>query len=189
MGMVETEWAQYVAQKLNAELPNYRVEAGKKLINANEVVQYDEGQPLSKDMPYETDVLVYESRGNDSWTPRLVIETTINNVTTEEAIAYSQKAQVYKSVHPHLRYGVFIGNRKKHSLPGRMFRHGAHFDFMLYWQAYKPRGYEWDTFIGIIKKEIYASRQLEEMLFNSRTKSGGKYFAIHKQLIATPVNN
>ncbi len=185
--MIEKEWAQYVAQKLDAELPNYHVAVGKKLIVANEIVQYNEEQPLISEVEYDADILIYESHGNDSFIPRVIIDTRISNVSTDEAIACRQKIQVYKNVHQYLRYGIFIGNRKTHPLPGRLLRHGEHFDFMLYWQDFKPLGYEWETLVKIVRSEIYASKQLEEMLLNNRHRDKAKYFAIHKQLIATPV--
>lgn len=185
--MKETEWAKLIAGKLDAELSGFHVEAGKKLIYANEIVEYDELSSQYNEMGYETDILVYESLSSNKWKPRVVIETKINSVTTHDAITYSQKSSAHKYVHPYLRYGIFIGNRKHHPLPGRLFRHGAHFDFMLSWQGYNPLDYEWNTLTDIINKEISASKQLEEMFFNSRNKNREKYFALHKPLVTTCV--
>ena len=69
------------------------------------------------------------------------------------------------------------------ALPSRLFRHGAHFDFMLLWKGYEPKDYEWKALIEIIIKEIEASKHLEEMIFNSRSKSRSKYYSLHKPLI------
>ena len=181
--MKETEWAKLVADKLDTELSGFNVQAGKKLIYANEIIEYGEDTSLYNEMGYETDILVYESLSNDTWKPRVVIETKINSVTTHDAITYSQKSAAHKYVHPYLRYGIFIGNRQHHPLPGRLFRHGAHFDFMLSWQGFEPLEYEWAALTEIINKEISASKQLEEMFFNSRSKGRKKYFALHKPLI------
>lgn len=183
--MKETEWAKFVADKLDTEFSGFHVEAGKRLIYANEIVEYDENLYKYNEMAYETDILVYESLGGKKWKPRVVIETKINSVTTHDAITYSQKSSFHKYVHPYLRYGIFIGNREHHPLPGRLFRHGAHFDFMLSWQGFVPLDYEWDALTEIISKEISASEQLEEMFFNSRNKNRKKYFALHKPLITT----
>ncbi|GAB4286004.1 MAG: hypothetical protein Kow0081_4020 [Candidatus Dojkabacteria bacterium] len=68
------------------------------------------------------------------------IEAKINSVTTHDAITYSQKAQTHKNVHSYLRYGILIGNRKDYALPGRLFRHGQHFDFMLSWKSFEGDG-------------------------------------------------
>lgn len=182
--MTELEWAKLVAKKLDRELSEFHVEAGKKLIYANEIIEYSESSPLYNEMDYETDILIYETF-NNKWKPRVVIETKINSVSTHDAITYSQKSASHKYVHPYLRYGIFIGNRKHHPLPGRLFRHGAHFDFMLSWQGYDPLNYEWDTLIDILNKEISASKQLEEMFFNSRSKNREKYYALHKPLITS----
>ena len=182
--MKETEWAEFIAVELDRALSGYSAEAGRKLIYANEIVEYGGDASSYNEMAYETDILVFESN-NDSWKPRVVIETKIDSVTTHDSITYSQKAAAHKYVHPYLRYGIFLGHRGHHPLPGRLFRHGAHFDFMLSWKGYEPDDHEWEMLLKIIKKEIKASRQLEEMIFNSRRKQRAKYVAVHRPLIAT----
>jgi len=159
------------------------VEAGKKLIYANEIVEYRENDTTYKEMLYETDILIYKKHKDGSWKPRVVIETKIDSVSTHDSITYSQKSASHKYVHPYLRYGIFLGHRKHLPLPGRLFRHGAHFDFMLSWQGYEPKDYEWKALTEIVKKEIKASEKLEEMIFNSRSKSREKYFVVHKPLV------
>ena len=181
--MKEREWAKLVAERLNSKLPSVCVETGKKLIYANEIVEYGGGEASYNEMAYETDILVYEEDRKRSWKPRIVIETKVGSVTTHDAITYSQKAATHKYIHPYLRYGIFLGRRGHYPLPGRLFRHGAHFDFMISWQNNEPRDYEWNALISILKKEIAASRQLEEMIFNSRSKDREKYFVLHKSLI------
>lgn len=131
--MKETEWAKFVAEMLDKEFPRFQIVAGQKLIYANEIVEYQGNSNSYHEMAYETDILVYEEGKKQAWKPRVVIETKINRITTHDAITYSQKSASHKYVHPYLRYGVFIGNRKNYPLPGRLFRHGAHFDFMLSW--------------------------------------------------------
>jgi len=181
----ETEWAKLVADKLDRALSGFNVEAGKRLIYANEIVEYGENSTSYNEMAYETDILVYEKNKDNSWKPRVVIETKIDSVTTHDAITYSQKSATHKYVHPYLRYGIFLGHRGHHPLPGRLFRHGAHFDFMLSWKDYEPEDTEWKTLLSIIKKEITASKKLEEMIFNSRSKQREKYIALHKPLVTT----
>lgn len=186
--MKETEWAKVVAKKLDDEFEKFRVVPGKRLIYANEIVEYHEQSTTYNEMAYETDILVYEENKKQVWKPRVVIETKIKSITTHDAITYSQKSASHKYVHPYLRYGIFLGNRKHYPLPGRLFRHGAHFDFMLSWKGYTPEEYEWETLKEIIKKEISASRKLEEMIFNSRSRDRKKYFALHKPLITKEEN-
>ena len=151
--MKETEWAKLVAEKIDSELSSFKVEAGKKLAYANEIVEYGEDDTLYNKMAYETDILIYEINKNNTWKPRVVIETKIDRVTTHDSITYSQKAATHKYVHPYLRYGIFLGHRGNHPLPGRLFRHGAHFDFMISWQDFEPKDYEWKALKGIIKKK------------------------------------
>lgn len=183
--MTEIEWARYVAQKLNTALPNYQIETGKKLMYANEIISYGPTENTNNEMTYETDILVSESLTEDRWIPRVILETKIKSVTTHDAITYSQKSATHKYVHPYLRYGIFIGYRKHHPLPGRLFRHGSHFDFMLSWQGFESTDYEWSKLIEIVQSEIKASQHLEEMIFNSRRSNREKYFALHKPLIVT----
>ena len=77
----------------------------------------------------ETDLLVFEK--TDIIKPRIIIESKINSVTTHDAITYIYKAQTHKNVTPYIRYGIMLGNRKHYPLPGRLFRHGTNFDFMI----------------------------------------------------------
>ena len=83
---------------------------------------------------------------------------------------------------PYLRCGILLGNQKHYPLPGRLFRHGAYFDFMLSWKAFKPSEDEWKNFLKIIKREIKYSKQLEEILFNSRSKNHKRYTILHMPL-------
>jgi len=183
--MKETEWAKLVAEKLDKALSGFSVEAGKKLIYANEIVEYGVESISYNEMAYETDILVYEINKDGLWKPRVVIESKIGSVTTHDSITYSQKSATHKFVHPYLRYGIFLGHREHHPLPGRLFRHGVHFDFMLSWKDYEPEESEWNILLSIIKQEIKASKQLEDMIFNSRSKKRQKYIAFHKPLVTT----
>lgn len=185
--MKESEWTTLIVKRLNDELSNVHAETGKKLIYANEIVEYDRKQPSCKNMVYETDILVYEGDSKRLWKPRVIVETKVERITTHDAITYSQKSATHKYVHPYLRYGIFLGHREHHPLPGRLFRHGAHFDFMISWQNYEPMDCEWDALTDILKKEINASKQLEEMIFNSRSKNREKYFVLHKPLVTKKV--
>jgi hypothetical protein len=97
-------------------------------------------------------------------------------------ITYSQKAATHKNVHPYLRYGILLGNRKHYPLPGRLFRHGAYFDFMLSWPAFEPTGVELDDLVRLIQDEVKASRDLEEIIFHSRDPKRPNYTCLHRPL-------
>jgi hypothetical protein len=73
-------------------------------------------------------------------------------------------------------------SREIYPLPGRLFRHGAYFDFMLSWEGFKPLENEWKNFLKIIKSEIKYSEQLEEILFKSRSKNRKHYTILQKRL-------
>ena len=111
---------------------------GKKVPYSFEILNYKDDKPGDrKYIKYETDLLVYQKIDNEKWKPRIIIEGKTNSVTTHDAITYSQKASTHKNVHPYLRYGILLGNRKHYPLPGRLYRHGAYFDFMLSWKAFE----------------------------------------------------
>ena len=180
--MTETEWASQIARRLAKHFQKFRVEAGKRLIYANEIREYGKLQPHYKDMKYETDILLYQETKSGGWIPRVVIETKVSRIGTHEAITYSQKSATHKQVHPYLRYGIFLGNRGHLALPGRLFRHGAHFDFMLSWKRYRPTEPEWKALTSIVRQEITASKKLEKLIFDSRKSDREKIFSFHKPL-------
>ena len=47
--MTETEWASQIARRLAKHFPKFRVEAGKRLIYANEIREYGKLQPHYKE--------------------------------------------------------------------------------------------------------------------------------------------
>jgi len=155
----------------------------KKIPYSFEILNYLNDKPEGKNIiKYETDLLVFQKIDNEKWKPRIIIGGKINSVTTHDAITYSQKASTHKNVHHYLRYGILLGNRKHYPLPGRLFRHGAYFDFMLSWRAFEPTEDEWKDFIKIINSEIVYSMQLEEILFHSRSKNRKRYTFLQKRL-------
>ena len=133
------------------------------------------------DLKYQTDILIYEQQ-EEHWKPRIIIEGKLSKITTHDAITYSQKAETHKNVHPYLRYGILIGKRKHFPLPGRLFRHGQNFDFMISWVDYEPNKQEWQNFIDLIGLEYRASLDTEEFLLNSRKPERKHYTIMHKHL-------
>ena len=185
--MAEKEWMEEVKERLKKEESfsknNIFFSIGKRIPYSFEVLSYLNDSPGGKNIiSYETDLLVFQKIDNEKWKPRIIIEGKINSVTTHDAITYSQKASSHKHVHPYLRYGILLGNRKNYPLPGRLFRHGAYFDFMLSWKAFKPIEDEWKNFLDIIKSEIKYSEKLEEILFYSRLKNRKHYTNLQRRL-------
>jgi len=186
----EVVWSHEIAEKLNARMvaldSRLDVIAGYRLAYTNEVLHYEvSGLAVSSQHSYETDVLVRETVAG-RWKPRVVIEMKLAKVTTHDAITYSQKAATHKQVHPYLRYGILIGARQHYPLPGRLFRHGAYFDFMASWVAQNPDPAESDAFVRLLQDEVSASRQLEEIMHESRSLQRRRYTILHRHLILWP---
>ncbi|MAO71659.1 MAG: hypothetical protein CMD02_04010 [Flavobacteriales bacterium] len=185
--MNEKEWVKTIISKMENDLrkvnDKLRVRDGYKLPYSSEILKYNGNDPIKpKFMKYETDILISEELGNNEWNPRVIIEAKINSITTHDAITYSKKSQTHKNVHPYLRYGILIGNRKHYPLPGRLFRHGGNFDFMISFKTFSAEKNEWDSLIKIIQSEVKASNTLEEIIFNSRSNERGHYTSLHRAL-------
>ena len=185
--MKEPEWVKTfsltVDQKLKQIDKDLSVLTGFKLPYANEVCAYsNNGEPEPSSMKYETDMLVVESF-DGKWIPRVIVEAKCHGViTTHDAITYSHKASTHRQVHPYIRYGILIGEREHHPLPGRLFRHGTQFDFMLSWVGIEPTEQEMTDFVDLLVKEVEASKIMQEIIFNSRKKNRSHYTILHKEL-------
>lgn len=186
--MPEKDWVASIIKKIEKLLrlsnDNIRVVDGHRLAYAYEVIDYDNNDKPQKhkSIGYETDILVYEQLDEENWKPRVVIEAKLSSINTHDAITYSQKAQAHKYVHPYLRYGILLGDRKQFPLPGRLFRHGEHFDFMISWKSFRANSKEIKKFIEIVNDEIQASKTLDEILFNSRLRNRDKFTSLHRPL-------
>ena len=102
-------------------------------------------------------------------------------VTTHDALTYSTKASTHKHVHPYLRYGVLIGDFGS-ALPGRLIRHGAYFDFMMVWGGEEPTREEFSGLVKVLEAEIAASRTLQGLLTDTKSKSRKKFSILHRPL-------
>ncbi|MCD9498846.1 hypothetical protein [Photobacterium carnosum] len=185
--MRETKWARQVTAEIHDYVqsisPRYTADVAQKLCYANEVRQYKNGVAESIETKFETDILIYEWIDDETWTPRVVVETKVESVTTHDAITYSKKAQSHRVVHPFLRYGMFIGGIGSSGVPARLLRHGEAFDFMIAWKDLKPTDKEKQVLFGILASEIEASKQVEQILYNNRNKERMKFSAYHRPLV------
>ena len=183
--MNEKQWAKTIKEFLSSLnlSKNIKIDTLTKLPYAYEILEYNNEFVPTKDnsMPFETDILIYEQNG-DVIKPRIIIEAKLSGITTHDAITYSYKAQNHKSITPFIRYGIIIGDRKHYPLPGRLFRHGTNFDFMISFQKEELSIVEKTAFQDIIKKELQYSCQLEEIFLNSRSSNRERYFALQKEL-------
>jgi hypothetical protein len=187
--MDEVEWvktivAPSIQKRLQEYDPNLSLRVGYKLPYAYEIGDYENDEACeNRLMRYETDLLVVENSDKEKWIPRVVIEAKGNGaITTHDAITYSHKAATHRQVHPYLRYGILLGDRKHYPLPGRLFRHGTQFDFMISWVKHEPRKQELDDTVDVLRKEVDASRILEKIIYDSRKKGKDHYTVLHKEL-------
>jgi hypothetical protein len=186
----EKEWVRSLQPRIEKALRHcdhdeWHVYAGdgEKLAYAYQILTYDKNGPdRTQIAEYETDLLIYDSRENEDWIPRVVIEFKMG-VTTHDALTYSAKAATHKRIHPHLRYGILIGGEP--SVPGRLMQHGAYFDFMAVWSEQEPTTGEWKSLIAVLAEEIHASRALQTILSDSRSKGRKKYKLVHRPLRLT----
>ncbi|GBU28147.1 hypothetical protein R84B8_01705 [Treponema sp. R8-4-B8] len=183
--MNENQWAESVKEYLSSIKfsDNIKVDTLINIPYACEIVKYklDFDPKPGLNTSFETDLLIYEQT-TDFIKPRIIIEVKLSHVTTHDAIVYSYKAQNHKTITPFIRYGIIIGDRKHHPLPGRLFRHGMNFDFMMSFKKEEIDKDEKRVLKELIEKELRYSNQIEEMIYNSRSKNRKHYFVLQKEL-------
>ena len=182
--MKEVEWVELMAARLTPALKDHTVEVqtGLKLAYGHEIKSYGKTE-ASHTSSLQTDLAIVEHIDAERWTPRVVVEAKLGSVTTHDAITYSEKAATHRSVHPYLRYGIMLGEREHHPLPGRLYRHGAQFDFMASFSGLEPTDLELTAFAEVLAAEIAASRTLERILYESRRPDRDRYTILHRRLI------
>lgn len=186
--MNEKEWVQSIIPAIEKVLQKKDkqlfIKEAFKLLYAYEVKSYIGDEPEEKNntkFKFETDILIGEQNENGTWIPRVIIEAKLESVTTHDAITYSQKAMAHKNVHPYLRYGIIIG--KIPNIPGRLIRHGQNFDFMLAVEDYKPNPERLRAIVELLWNEVEASRRIENMIYDSRSKSKAELMVLHRPLV------
>jgi hypothetical protein len=187
----EQDWVKSLVEKLKQEIENndtsffanVSVDAGRKLAYTNEIHAYRNDTVVPPEAStYETDMLFFDNLEEETWIPRLVVEYKLESVHTDDALTYSAKAATHKHVHPYLRYGILIGKHGKKAIPGRLFKHGTYFDFMATWEGAEPNSVEWKNFCALVRDEIEASRNMQELLTTSRSANRKKFQVIHRPL-------
>lgn len=186
--MREREWARNLAEALKVRLaagrPSLEISDRRRLPYTSEILSYYGDEPRARNtVRYETDVLISERDHEKLWTPRVVIEVKLGSVSTHDAITYSQKAATHKTVHPYLRYGILLGNSKHYTLPGRLFRHGAHFDFMASLTGLRLDESDLSKLVRLIRAEARASQLLERIMFDTRRRGRAAYTMLRKPLL------
>ncbi|HBB96036.1 MAG TPA: hypothetical protein DC054_11660 [Blastocatellia bacterium] len=131
----------------------------------------DTGEPVrGHGKGFEQDILIYESRDLGTpvkpcavaVVPRVVAEVKFNNVTTHDAIVYSEKARRIRTVYPYLRYGLILGGFQ--TIPGRVLRLGQGFDFIFaVSHPFIPN--QIDSGRKALTEEVQTSRDLARIAF------------------------
>ncbi len=192
--MTENEWVKVIADRLRKRLPklpkcdlcepgNLEVEVKLKLPYSCEIVSYEGDSPETPNtVNFQTDLGIKEMREDGHWVPRVIIEAKVNSISTHDAITYSQKAEEHRMIHPYLRYGVMLGNRNDKPLPGRLYRHGREFDFMMSFREFEPTEEEMAAFVDLLAAEVNASRVMEKIIRESRQQDRDHYHVFHRKL-------
>ena len=184
--MKENDWTKSICELLQKQDlgDNIYIDVLKKIPYAFEISSFNRDWEVEsenfRETSFETDMVIYE-KYNDRIVPRVIIESKVGTVSTHDAITYSHKAMYHKNVIPFVRYGIMLGARETYPLPGRLFRHGTNFDFLFSFVDYLPSEKEVSTFVEMVKKEITYSRQIEEILTNSRSRNRKRYYMLQKE--------
>ena len=184
--MKENDWTKRICDLLLQQGldDNIYVDVLKKIPYAFEISSFNDEWDVDANSfektSFETDMVVYEKAEGKN-IPRVIIESKVGTVTTHDAITYSHKAMYHKNVIPFVRYGIMLGARETYPLPGRLFRHGTNFDFLFSFVGYEPSEKEITAFVDMLKREIIYSRQIEEILSNSRSRGRKRYFMLQKE--------
>ena len=184
--MKENDWTKSICDLLNDQdfSEEIHIDTLKKIPYAFEISHFNEEWELDADSfdktAFETDLVIYE-KADGKIIPRVIVEAKVGTVTTHDAITYSHKAMYHKNVIPFVRYGIMLGARETYPLPGRLFRHGTNFDFLFSFVGYEPTEVEKKQFVAMVKREIEYSRQIEEILSNSRSRNRKRYYMLQKE--------
>jgi hypothetical protein len=186
MTMRESEWVESVAELLTSgrrrQLGGVQIRTGLRLAYGYEIVDHAEREARAETAWFETDFALIETSPEGKWKPRVVVEAKLGSITTHDAITYSHKASQHRAVYPYLRYGVMLGNRRHYPLPGRLYRHGANFDFMVSFVGYEVTRKERSRFVQLLVEEVEASRTMEKLLYESRKAGRDRYQILRRRL-------
>jgi len=186
--LTEAQWVERIAEILRTRLPlkkSLQIKTRVKLAYQYEIDVYPSEaseKPRAMASEFQTDLAIVESL-HQGWKPRVVVEAKLGTVTSDGAITYSHKAGLHRAVQPYLRYGIMLGDREDYPLPGRLYRHGAQFDFMVSFKGLEPTEEELQALIELLKAEVEASRILEKIFAEHRKPGRDKYTVLHRKLI------
>ena len=121
----------------------------------------DPAEPKRGQSAFETDVAVFEPRGDGKQIPRVVIECKLK-LTTHDILTYSAKARRHKQIYPYLRYGIMLANER--AIPRRFFTHNEGIDFCVAAGSISSRNFR-TVLRDLLTAEIKSSEALEQAAF------------------------
>jgi hypothetical protein len=81
-----------------------------------------------------------------------------------------------------------LGARQNYPLPGRLYRHGTQFDFMISFKEYTLSSKELEAFRDVLLEEVRASQALENMIYQSRRRDRDHHTLFHRRLMLSDVS-
>jgi hypothetical protein len=189
--MREADWVDLVADSVRTDFAqsgrSLKIKTQLKIPYGYEIRAYRE-EPEAEAISFATDLSIVEVLPDGSWKPRVVVEAKVGSITTHDAITYSRKAADHKSVFPYLRYGIMLGKRQHYPLPGRLYRHGTQFDFMISFKEHDPSARELEVFKALLLEEVEASKALDNMIYESRKRDREQHTLFHRKLMVRDIN-
>ncbi len=178
--MTENEFAATLVAKLKPLLSDCEIATKKNLFHSlsfddsgNILLNVDSAKEAIRGggTGFEQDILLYEraESGTTSIVPRVVAEVKFGNVTTHDAITYSEKARRVRTVYPYVRYGLVLGAMS--NIPGRVLRLGEEFDFIVVVDSLNAHK-ELEDLVTLFQGELQASRDLGKILSGKKKVTG-----------------
>ena len=130
--MNEKEFTEYLIKVLNLQIKPFQIATKKSVLYKMAIndqghvdmgVNADSGEVIrGGGKGFEQDILIYEETkgGHTSFIPRVIAEVKLRRVTTHDAIVYSEKARMIRSIYPFVRYGLILADMDH--IPGRVLR-------------------------------------------------------------------
>jgi len=138
-----------------------RVDTGARIPYTSDFRELRGKEPSRNE--HETGLLLYDQLDEKWWTPRVVLECKLDDVTPYDAFTYSARATSHKRAHPYLRYGILLDGRRERSGYVSPFSYTNHFDFKVRWAGERATMAEWESFLAMLEEEIQVSRDVQEI--------------------------
>lgn len=123
----------------------------------------DVKKPSRGNSAFQTDLCIFEKKGEDVSIPRVVMEFK-TGISTHDVLTYNAKAIKHKQVYPYLRYGIIASAET--SVPGRLFKHNESLDFCASVAGLTDEMLA-TFFTELLVAEVESSRLLESIAFGA----------------------